>query len=61
MSRIIFAAFLFAAPNHPPAGCRASRFGDDGMLALVVTIIVKINHDPVFDAIQLVSALGIRI
>jgi len=61
MFRIIFAAFFLAAPNHTAAGCRASRFGNNGMLALVVAIIVKINHHPVFDAIQLVSALGIRI
>jgi hypothetical protein len=50
----------FATSYHALTGQRPAGFGNNGMLALIVVIVVKVNNHPVACAIELMCPCGVR-
>ena len=60
-SVIVVQAFGFSTSNHALAPQLSMRFGDDGILAFLTMVVIKVNHHPVLRALELMRAFGVRI
>jgi hypothetical protein len=58
---VILQAFRFAPAHHTPALQAAMHLGDHGVLSFAVMVIIKVNHDPVCSAPELMCTRRIGV